>query len=122
MAMMSHTILIIEDDQPTRELYERELSATYHVLARSDDCEVLDEIKAHHVAALVLEPALLGGRGWELLKQLRSTPETHTLPIILCSTQNARRTAESLGATMYMVKPVMPFELLEAIQHVLQLA
>lgn len=117
--MMSQTILIVEADQPTRELYERELGADYTVLACPDDRDILGAINAHHVSALILEPSLPAGRGWALLQQIRSSADLHALPVILCSTQNAQRRAAALGATMYLVKPVLPAKLLEALRQVL---
>ena len=41
MPETSQTILLIEDDQATRELYQRELSRDYQVLACASESEAL---------------------------------------------------------------------------------
>lgn len=115
--MNSQTILIVEDDQPTRELYQRELGACYNVLACANQEAALAAIRSHQLSAIILEPSLPDGGGWELLSSIRSMPNLQTVPIILCSTLNARRKAISLGATLYLVKPVLPAMLLEAVRQ-----
>jgi CheY-like chemotaxis protein len=115
--MTSQTILIVEDDLPTRELYERELSRCYHVLACANDQDALAAIHMHRVCAIILEPSLPDGRGWDLLRLIRTMPDMQSIPVILCSTLNARRRAMALGATLYLVKPVLPMVLLETLRQ-----
>ncbi|NJM05458.1 response regulator [Candidatus Gracilibacteria bacterium] len=118
MADGDYTILVIEDDLPTRELYERELRLCYHVVTCDSEEQALKLLHEHVVAAVVLEPTLPDGQGWHLLAHIRATPHLHSVPIILCSTQNARRRAMTLGATIYLTKPVLPATLLETLRHV----
>ena len=120
--MTSQTILIVEDDLPTRELYERELSRYYHVLACANDQDALAAMHAQHVCAVILEPSLPDGRGWDLLAHIRHTPGLQSVPVILCSTLNARRRAMALGATLYLVKPVLPTVLLETLRRIMPAA
>lgn len=120
--MNSQTVLIIEDDQPTRELYQRELSATYTVLACANEQEALAAIHANCVSAIIMEPSLPDDRGWALLATIRRMPGMQSVPVILCSTLNARRRAMTLGATLYLVKPVLPTALVETLRQVMSLA
>src|SRR5436189_3796740 len=99
------SVLIVEDDPPTLELYRRELSRTYHVLACSEERQALELLRTQAVCALVLEPAVLGGRGWDLLTAIKNSPQAHAVPVILCSTLDRRRRGMEMGAAACLVKP-----------------
>ncbi|MDB5082200.1 MAG: putative two-component response regulator [Chloroflexi bacterium] len=113
------TILLIEDDQNTRELYYRELKRDFKVLTSNSESETLDLLNTHTVCAIILEPALRHGQGWALLENLHLKPQTRAIPIILCSTLDERRLGLELGATRYLTKPVLPNTLLGVIHQVL---
>jgi response regulator RpfG family c-di-GMP phosphodiesterase len=112
------TILLIEDDQPTSELYQRELGRDYQVLACDNESEALALLANHPVCSIILEPVLQSGQGWAFLTMLHSMPQTRTIPIILCSTLDERRRGLELGAIRYLIKPVSPIALLEVIHQI----
>ncbi|MBN9391910.1 MAG: response regulator [Chloroflexi bacterium] len=113
------TVLVIDNDQNTLELYQRFLKRFYRVISCSNESDALELAQNHHVATIVLEPASPGGQGWALLEKLRTMPQTTGIPIILCSTQDARRRGTELGATLFLLKPVLPNVLHAAIRQVL---
>ena len=55
-----------------------------------------------------------------LIESLRSIPRLSSVRIILCSTQDERRRGMSLGATAYLVKPILPTALLDTLRQVLE--
>lgn len=112
--------MLIEEDPPTRELYLRELSRDYQVLACSTESEVLALLESHPVCAIVLEPGLQNGQGWSLLAMLHAMPRTRTIPIILCSTLDERRRGMELGAILYLIKPVLPELLAKKVHQVIE--
>lgn len=112
------TILLIEDDQSTRELYQRELSRDFHVLACTTQSEALNFLQGGRVRAIVVEPALYNGEGWTFLATLQSMSRLPTIPIIICSTLDDERRGLDLGATLYLIKPVLPAVLLDVIHQV----
>lgn len=114
-------ILLIEDDQLTRQLYERELSGEYQVLACANETEALAFLYDPHqqISAVVLEPVMRSGQGWALLETLRSLFQIRHTPIILCSVLDDRRRGFELGATLCLIKPVLPKTLHASIQQVL---
>ncbi len=114
------TVLIIEQDDATRELYQRELGRSFQVLSSSDAETSLQLIQNSHIDAVVLEPALSGGAGWALLETLGADRPQRAPSIILCSTLDERKRGMSLGAAAYLVKPVLPVTLLDAVNRVLQ--
>ena len=109
----AHTILLIEHDEATRALYARELGREYQVFACPDEREALALLHAHAICAVILEPGPAQG-GWALLTTIK---QTGAIPVILCSTIDERKRGLELGASAYLVKPVLPAALLEAVRR-----
>ena len=119
MQTKTQEILIVECDLPTLELYLRELSREYQILACSETQEALALLQAHSsVAAVVLEPSTPDGQGWSLLAAIKSLPGASPIPVVLCSTLDERKRGMEMGAAAYLVKPVLPTTLLETLQQV----
>ena len=113
-------ILIVECDLPTRELYLRELSRDYQILACSETEEALALLQAHSVVAVVLEPSTPDGQGWSLLAAIKSLPGPLPIPVVLCSTLDERKRGLEMGAAAYLVKPVLPTTLLKTLRQVMR--
>jgi DNA-binding response OmpR family regulator len=118
MRSSDEAILLVETDDPTRELYVRELSRDYRVFACADEHAALAILREQHICAVVLEPARPDGRGWALLITFKQTHGTRSIPVILCSTLDERKRGMELGASAYLVKPVLPTTLIEALRQV----
>jgi DNA-binding response OmpR family regulator len=118
MRSSDQAILIVEHDDPTRELYLRELSRDYCVFACCDEHDGLELLRAHDICAVVLEPGPVGGHGWALLVTIKQTDAICAVPVILCSTLDERKRGMELGASAYLIKPVLPGTLLDAIRRV----
>lgn len=112
-------ILIVEQDEPTRELYARALCRDYHVLACEDDHDVLELLRVQPIRVVVLEPAGSNSRGWTLLAAITQTHDRGPIPVILCSTLDERKRALALGANTYLVKPVLPTTLVDVVRRIL---
>lgn len=112
-------ILIVESDQPTAELYQRELSREYHVVTSATEREVLELLNTRTISAIVLEPALNGGEGWQMLAAIRAVVCDRSIPIILCSTLDQRGRGMDWGVAAYLVKPTLPTTLRETLRRVL---
>src|SRR5437868_2646404 len=113
-------ILIVEDDQPTLELYRRELSREYRVSACSSESDALEAVRTLNLCAVVLEPAALGGQGWSLLATINARYHTRPIPVIVCSVLDERKRGLEMGAVACLVKPVLPTTLLEILRRVTQ--
>jgi len=111
MASNKPTVLIIDDDLLMLELYRRELGQDYAVLTCTDQNEALTLFDTQTLNALVLEPALAEGRGWDLLASIRLRAQELHLPIILCSILDERKRGMEGGAAAFLVKPVLPAHL-----------
>jgi DNA-binding response OmpR family regulator len=114
------TVLIIEQDDATRELYQRELSRSFHVLSSSEAESALQLLQNNRIDAVVLEPGVSGDAGWSLLEIMGRTKPIGSLSIILCSALDERKRGLAMGATAYLVKPVLPIALVDTLNRVLQ--
>ena len=120
MSNQPQEILIVECDLPTLELYLRELSRDYQILACSETQQALDLLQAHPVAAVVLEPSTPDEQGWSLLAAIKSLPGASPIPVVLCSTLDERKRGMEMGAAAYLVKPVLPATLLQTLHQVMR--
>ncbi|MBW7885613.1 MAG: hypothetical protein H3C34_23890 [Caldilineaceae bacterium] len=68
-------------------------------------------MRGRQVDVLVLEPTALNDERWGFVDRIRSLEASNTLPIIVCSTLDARRQGAEMGAAAYLIKPVSPQEL-----------
>jgi DNA-binding response OmpR family regulator len=118
MPRSTASILIIESDPPTLELYRRELSRYFTVLACLSEEEALRISETGDISAVILEPAIDGGDGWQLLSTLSESFRGRNIPIILCSTQDERKRGLQQGAAAFLVKPVLPIELRETVRRI----
>ncbi len=119
MTAAPQTVLIIEEDEATRHLYERALGAAFDVFAVAPD--VTWETLSTHLPlnAVVIEPGPVDGPGWNLIREFRRHPETRATPIVLCTSQDDRSLDQELGVAAHLVKPVLPTDLVLVIRGVL---
>jgi DNA-binding response OmpR family regulator len=112
------TILIVDDDLATLELYERELGREYRVLTCTDELQASQVLGSEDVCAIVLEPIAFGAHGWAKLTAITHLPTNRPVPVLVCSTQDDRRRDLEMGATVCLVKPVLPTTLLDALRKI----
>ncbi len=106
MAPSKTTILILETDEATRDLYRRELGKVYRVIACATEREALTAMQTEAVQAVVLEPTALNDADWSFVKAVRALPHYSHVPMVVCSTLDARRRGVELGVAAYLIKPV----------------
>jgi DNA-binding response OmpR family regulator len=100
------TILIVDDDEATLELYERVLSGRFQVRTCGSVTEARNLLQNQPIDAVVLDPYWPDQAGWELAAWLGQFPTP--VPFILCSALGERKRGLALGASAYLVKPVLP--------------
>ncbi len=115
---MPRTILIVDDDLPTLELYQRELGREYRVLTCTDERGASEVLNSEQISAVVVEPFALGENGWARLAEITHLPSARRVPVLVCSTQDDRKRDLALGAVVCLVKPVLPTTLLDALRRI----
>ncbi len=108
-------ILIIDDNNPTLELYAGALRQDYRVFTCSNQHDARAILAREAVQLVVLEPTAAGYQGWELLKEIL---RAYAIPVIICSVLEDRRVGLEAGASAYLIKPVLPTTLAETLKGI----
>lgn len=119
MASPRRIVLILDHDEATRELYRRELSRRFQVIPCKSEGEAWASLEQQVVDAVVLELTALDDEEWSFVARLRTMGGSRNLPIVICSTLDARRRGSELGAAAYLIKPVTPQALLSVLSAAL---
>ncbi len=54
----------------------------------------------------LLDMELLGKSGWETLHELKTSPDTRSIPVIIASAEDERKMGAALGAAESLIKPL----------------
>ncbi len=110
------TVLVVEDDGPTREVLQDLLEAAgYQVEAAADGVAALARFLAGGIDIVLLDQLLSRLHGLQLCERLRATRSDTYLPIIMMTAltgDSFRRAAKGAGADVYLTKPQIAEELL----------
>ncbi|MBD2196548.1 MULTISPECIES: ATP-binding protein [Calothrix] len=118
-------ILVADDNADMRDYLQRLLSAAYQVETVADGNVALNTARQNPPDLLLTDVMMPGMDGFELLRSLRSDPQTQDIPIILLSAragEESRIEGLTAGADDYVVKPFSARELLARIEASLKLA
>jgi CheY-like chemotaxis protein len=111
-------ILCIDDDPQIINLYERYLKPQgYHVVPLVNPANAKDTIKRLKPYAITLDIMMPEIDGWQVLTDLKNDPETRDIPIIVCSIVEEEEKGFSMGASDYLVKPILQDDLLAALNR-----
>ncbi|WP_287154962.1 response regulator [Candidatus Solincola tengchongensis] len=116
-------IMIIEDNQVIVELLERRISRQgYSVVTCLDSEAALRVCREEKPDLVILDILMPGKSGWEIMEDLKSNPDTASIPIIVSTVKNRPEDVEKareLQAADYIAKPYVFSDLLERIERVL---
>ena len=122
--MAAHKILIVEDEQPIREMIAFHLSRAGYDTLEAADCRVARQLLADERPDLALIDWMLPDiSGLELMRMLKRDKDYEDLAIIMLTARAEERDKISGldgGADDYITKPFSPRELLARIQAVLR--
>ncbi len=116
----SPAILIIESDQATRDLYQRELGRRYRVRVCGNERAARKIVEKCALEAIVVEPNTLEGDHWTFLRAFHVAPATRHIPIVICTSLDERRRGLEMGVAAYLVKPVLPVTLARTLARILR--
>ena len=111
--------MLIEGDEVTLDLYRRELSKSFQVYAFTQLKGVMEVIANQDIRAVVIEPEIDSGKGWELIHSMYSSYPDRSIPVIVCSTRDSSNRDVSLEVAKYLTKPVLPKTLREKILKII---
>jgi len=103
----SHAILLIEDNDDDRAMVKKLLEkAGYGVLDAESGEKGLCLASEHRPSLIILDVMMPDMDGWEVLGRLKASPDTADIPVMISSVTNDVSTAQVLGASACLQKPV----------------
>ncbi|MCL4297569.1 MAG: response regulator [Anaerolineae bacterium] len=113
-------ILVIDDNADLVHFYRRYTAGTrYEIVHLDEGRHALETAAETSPDIIVLDVMLPDIDGWELLTHLKEQPASKSIPIIVCSVIRRAELALSLGASLYLPKPVGQREFIQALAEVL---
>jgi cyclic di-GMP phosphodiesterase len=118
-------ILLVDDDEKTREIMRLLLKEEGHETIEAENGEkALESMKAELPDLILLDVEMPGISGFEVVKRLKEDNRTRQIPVIMVTglgDQGSRLRALANGAEDYLPKPVNPKELSMRVRNHLRL-
>jgi putative two-component system response regulator len=109
------TVLIAEDTENVRTLFEKLLTAEgYHVVSADNGIAAIDQVRLHRPDVILLDISMPGIDGIEVCRRLKIDPATRLTPVLLVTGMSEledRIKGIEAGADDLLSKPVHPHEL-----------
>jgi len=100
------TILAIDDNPEAIDIMRKYLGEDYNVVGLLNSDKAVEKAKEIKPLAITLDILMPKKDGWQVLRELKNTPETQDIPVIILSIVEDRKLGFSLGAAEYILKPV----------------
>lgn len=117
-------IFCVDDDNTIREIEVYTLLQTgFEAKGLSDGEALFEALKTETPDLIVLDIMLPGKDGMEILKEIRSNPETERIPVIMATakgTEIDKIQGLDKGADDYLVKPFGTMEMVSRIKAILR--
>ena len=117
-------IWCVDDDNTIRDIEVYTLTQTsFEAKGFADGISMLEAFKTEKPELIVLDIMLPGKDGVEILKEIRSNPETRKIPVIMATakgTEMDKIQGLDTGADDYLVKPFGVMEMVSRIKAVLR--
>lgn len=116
---MNKTILVCDDDQDILEMLVLVLKFHgYNAIGENRSPNLFTTIAKEHPGLVIIDLWMPQMTGDEVVKQLRKSPETELLPVIVISAcMDGRQTAYKAGASHFISKPFDIFNLISKVEE-----
>jgi CheY-like chemotaxis protein len=98
--------LAIDDNPEAIDIMRKYLGEDYNVVGLLRSEKAVEKAKEIKPLAITLDILMPKKDGWQVLRELKDTPETQDIPVIILSIVEDRKLGFSLGAAEYILKPV----------------
>ena len=113
---MGKKILVADDEEIVRKVLRVNLNKWGHEVREAvDGVQALEHLSKDKFDLLICDIVMPNKNGWELVKEVKSNPETKDLPVIVLTAKNEDADMFQgyvLGATYYITKPFTKAQLL----------
>ena len=92
-------VVLIDDDPNVHEMVKRTLNkANINLIGATDGERGLQIIRERMPQLILLDVYMSGRDGWSILREVKSDPELHAIPVAMVTQLSEEKFAESLGA------------------------
>ncbi|KPL77337.1 hypothetical protein ADN00_09465 [Ornatilinea apprima] len=110
--------LVIDDVESVRRLIERMLGSFGIQVFGADNynhaLNLIQLVKPDFILLDILMPKM---DGWQMIKNLKSNPDTSKIPVIICSVLFEPELSQAVNAAGYIRKPINRLELINTLQE-----
>lgn len=92
----------------------------FRTLPASSGADAMHKARDHRPSVVLLDMEVAGKSGWETLHELKTSPKTSSIPVVIASPTDEGRMGQALGAAACLVKPYSNQALLHTIRHALR--
>ena len=121
---MAKRILVVDDSQSIREMISITLEKEgYKVVRAHDGFSALDALGEKTFDLILTDLHMPGMDGVELIRKVRQLESCMCIPILFLTTESQisyKEEARKVGATGWIIKPILPDKLLAAVSKVCQ--
>lgn len=119
--MKSPNILVVEDDEPIRDLISKYLRAEgFNVLTADDGFSALTQARSMQPDLIVLDVMLPGQDGLEVCRRIQQELDVYVLMLTARTEEVDKIVGLSVGADDYLTKPFSPRELVARVKAILR--
>jgi DNA-binding response OmpR family regulator len=126
VAVNQKTVLIVEDDEASLDIFETILRhGGYDVLTAQSGAAGVETARETRPDLVVVDIGLPDGLGFGVLDELSDDPATEHIPLVVCTVhvfEQDRVRARRAGADVFLKKPIDPTDLLAAVDRLLAAA
>ena len=92
----------------------------FRVEAVGSGADAFHKAKELRPDLVLLDMELLGKSGWETLHELKTSPDTRSVPVIIASVEDESKMGATLGAVASLTKPIAGEALIQVVRRLLQ--
>jgi twitching motility two-component system response regulator PilH len=113
--------VLVVDDSPTERFYLVDILRKhgFETETAENGDEGISKARALHPDLILMDVVMPGINGFQVTRMLSKDAETKDIPVIICTSKGQetdRVWGMRQGATAYLVKPIVPEDLLDKIQ------
>jgi CheY-like chemotaxis protein len=106
VAASARTIVVIDDNVDDASILREALSdAGFTVHVATSAAAGIELVRHHRPLAVTIDIRMPVRNGWQLIRELKSSPELCRIPLIVASIEDQKRLAFELGVAAYLTKP-----------------
>jgi DNA-binding response OmpR family regulator len=118
----SYTVLVVDDDPEIMQLLTDglELLGKFTVVQAEDGEQGLERFFEVHPDCVIIDVKMPNLDGYQLVRALRGDPESAATPLIMLTAlaqEKNKFAGLAFGADQYLIKPVTPRALIEAVRR-----